>query len=111
MKVLRIGTMKNDFEVIEITEQPLESLQSLVDGYIEVCTPRMFQDCMLEFLADEMGRLKDKRINENLSMFGLVGSVVVVGVNVDDASEFDSLTDNQIMYVKRQLSRLHNALN
>ena len=103
MKVLRIGTLLNDVEVVDIKEQPLKTLQTMVDGYIEVCTPRYFNDCGIEFLANEEGLLKGMHINENLAVFGLFGPVVVVG---SDGDEFVSLSDNQILWAKRYLERL-----
>lgn len=107
MKVLRIGTMLNDVEVVDIKEQPLKTLQTMVDGYIEVCTPVYWRDTYTEFLCNEEGRIKEMGINENFfPWYDLRGAVVVVGVNVDDESEFDSLTDNQIMCIKRWLKRL-----
>ena len=95
MKVIRIGTKAGDFEVMEI-DGTLESLQEMVDGYIEPCAPASLREKGIEMLCNEEGLLKGLEPNQNLYPFFYVGTCVMVATG---AEEFLSLSDQQIDYI------------
>lgn len=102
MRVLKIGVGKGEVHEVNI-DGTLEELQTMVDGHIEPCAPVQIKEHLIEFLANEKGLLKGLSPNENLFPFFFVGNVIAVGVSGED---FESLTDNQIEFIKLWLQRL-----
>lgn len=85
------------------TDGSLLSLQHLVGGFIELCTPPQLRERGIELLCNEEGLLKGLPLNVHLWPFFLVGQLVAVGTN---GEEFDSLTDDQLEYLKEWLANL-----
>lgn len=102
MRVLRIGYQLEDVELVNISGD-LESLQKLVDGYIEPCAPLELQLEGIELLANEEGLLRHLPFNENLFPFFFVGDLVAVGVDEDS---FTSLTMEQCDFLSQWLGHL-----
>lgn len=83
--------------------QPLRSLQSIVNGFIEPCAPAELKARGIELLANEEGLLRGLPVNINLFPFFFVGNMVAVGVGKED---FVSLTPEQESYLKKWLEDL-----
>ena len=81
----------------------IQSLQSIVDGFIQPCAPAQLRDKGIELLCNEEGLLRDLKVNINMFPFFFVGNLVAVGVGDED---FVSLTPEQEGYLKRWLENL-----
>lgn len=102
MDVIVINPKRYDLNYKKI-DGSLESLQELVDGYIEPCAPVELRDQGIELLANEEGLLKGLELNENFEPFFLVGTVVAVGIGDED---FISLTADQTHFLAYWLFKL-----
>ncbi len=85
-------------------ENSLEGLQEAVDGDIEVVYPLDTIGGL--YICNENGKLEHRESNRPLKHFGKVcdviaGTFIVVG---DDGEEFKSVTEEQVIYYKEQLS-------
>lgn len=91
---------------LQMVDGSLESLQKLVDGYIELCTPAELRAYGIELLANEEGLLKGLEPNQNLYPFFFVGTLVAVGVS---GEEFVSLTPAQMHFLIDWLGKLERS--
>lgn len=98
MKVL-IKNVGENTKIADI-ENDLQSLQNLVEGYIEALP--LTKDVLL--ICNEEGKLKGLPVNFNIVINGkiesIVGNVFFVGKN---DSDFDSLTNEQIVILQDYL--------
>lgn len=102
MRIMLAGVEKGDVRVRYIPND-LENLQALVGGYIEAAAPVELFERGIQLLVDEEGILKGKQPNLNLFPFFFVGPAMFVGFK---GSEFVSLTQDQMIYIRMWLSSL-----
>ena len=103
MKAL-VKEVGKDFEVVDI-DGDLETLQKLVDGYIECVSYRMLSIKGLVAIVNEEGKFtKEVNIaiaNGSGSIVDIIhGTIIILGVNGDD---FKSLSESDIRYVLKEL--------
>lgn len=96
MRVYYFGIYPGEHRVLE-TPGDLHNLQSLVGGFIEPVYFPEFTEQGIILLANEEGLLSMLPVNENLWPYFLVGNVVALSTK---GEEFDSLTDEQIAFIK-----------
>ena len=105
MRIIAIGTKKNDIWDVEISdENTLETLQCLVEGYIELATPLILKKEGIELIVNEEGLISLLPVNKNLfatkdGLF-IFGNAVIVGAGDED---FTGLTEDQVQFVKQWL--------
>lgn len=80
----------NTFPRVSIIENSLESMQSVVGGYIE----SIFLDEKTCLIDNSEGKLLGLEPNRRLFSDIIVGTFIIVGA--DDQGEFVSLTDHQV---------------
>lgn len=83
-----------------VIDGSLESMQNLVDGWIEVCRPPLHTDGAV-IICNEEGKIRHLRPNRKLHFEDGVLYDVICGtffiINApEDSDDFESLTDEQI---------------
>lgn len=91
MKVIIKEVEKNPR--IEVIENDLETLKSIVGGYIEVV--RLEDDILL--ICNEEGKLKDLPPNFSTGYDVIVGTAIFV--SFDGTDDFTSLSDIQVLTI------------
>lgn len=94
LRVLYKEVNKDAREII--IKDDLEVLHKLVGGYIEVCS--LTDD--IDIICNEEGKLIGLQPNINLDYDIIVGNIIFVS---HKDAEFESLTDEQIKYILREL--------
>lgn len=98
MRVLFREPVNQPLQLLEI-ENELEPIRKLIGGHTEVLLIR--EDIL--GIIDEEGLLKGKNKNFYDDNYGwIVGNVIFCGAN-EDAVEFQSLTDEQIDFIREYI--------
>lgn len=111
MRVLIVEPLKSPYE--QDIDHGLESMQKIVDGYIQAIYP--FEDEELALICNEEGKLIGLPLNRALKDEG--GSIydVVVGTFFlcrapADSENFESLTDEQMEFCKKHFEKIEVIL-
>lgn len=102
IKVIVAGTVEGDVRTLEVPNT-LESLQELVEGYIEHTTLPELTAKGIHLLVNEEGLLAGLDGNENLFPFFYVGNVVFLCTAGED---FTGLSESQLQFVYEWLEGL-----
>ena len=79
------------------TENTLDNLQSLVDGYIECVYLQNDNDVVL--ICNDEGKINNMPLNRDIGYDIIAGPFFIVGNDYENA-DFKSLTDEQILKYK-----------
>lgn len=99
----------NETAKIEYIETGLETLQSIVGGYIEYPYIKQFRDNGISIIVNEEGKLIDLEpsiaLNHNGNLIDFFyGNIIFVGTKETEYDiENDSLTDEQIDFLKEHI--------
>jgi Domain of unknown function (DUF3846) len=97
----------NETAKVQYIESSLEELQNIVDGYIEYPYLEKFYEKGISIIVNEEGKLMDLEPSIALNHKGQMidyycGNVIFVGTKeTEDGNENDSLTDEQIDFIKK----------
>lgn len=97
----------NETAKVQYIESGLEELQNIVDGYIEYPYLEKFYEKGISIIVNEEGKLMDLEPSIALNHKGQMidyycGNVIFVGTKeTEDGNENDSLTDEQIDFIKK----------
>lgn len=97
----------NETAKVQYIESGLEELQNIVDGYIEYPYLEKLYEKGISIIVNEEGKLMDLEPSIALNHKGQMidyycGNVIFVGTKeTEDGNENDSLTDEQIDFIKK----------
>ena len=100
--VMVVGAKENDV-TIQVIPDKLEEYQKLVDGYIQLAPMPELAAQGIGLLCNEEGLLTNLAPNLNLYPYFFVGTVVFVGLRIE---EFTGLTVDQVEWLEAWLAKL-----